>query len=87
MLLGHFWNAATGHRDLQQGDTEQSSSIHSSNKYSGRAVRAPGAHRASLTTGASYMRGTALRIGQAFSHFLCATIYEVRWKFCWVVFH
>lgn len=37
-------------RGLQQGDTDQSSSIHSPNKYSSRAVRALGAHRAGLPT-------------------------------------
>lgn len=34
--------------DLQLGDMERSSSIHSSNKYSSRALRTPGAHKASL---------------------------------------
>lgn len=50
MLLCHCWSAAAGHTRLQQGDTEQSSSIHSPNKYSSGAVGTLGAQRASLPT-------------------------------------
>ena len=64
MLLDHFWNAATGHRDLQQEDREQSSSIHSSNKYSGKAVRTVRVHRASLATSASSVPATAIQVGR-----------------------
>ena len=62
MLLDHFWNAATGHRDLQQEDREQSSSIHSSSKYRGKAVRTLRAHRASLAASASFVPGTVLQV-------------------------